>query len=81
MEDDATAPLIDNTQGRHRNSLYTFTIDNDPVIARNCLFVHFDMNRIEAHIAEDDDAHCIKKLIMSSKQESSKVSLTLFPIS
>lgn len=78
MEDDATAPLIDSMQGRHRNNLYTLTIDDDPVIARNCLFVRFDINQVEAHITEDEDAHCIKKLILASKAKSVKVSLTLY---
>ena len=78
MEDDATAPLIDGMQGRHRNNLYTLTIDDDPVIARNCLLVRFNIDNIEVHIIEEEDAQCIKKLITASKKGTVKVSLTLF---
>lgn len=79
MEDDETVATVNAaTMSLHRNSLYAFTIDNDPVIATNCLYVDFNSARIEAHILEEETAYCIKKLIEAVSKKRVNVSLTLY---
>lgn len=79
MEDDETVATVSAaTMSLHRNSLYSFTIDDDPVIATNCIYVDFHSDRIEAHIAEEETAYCIKKLIEGVRKSKVNVSLTLF---